>query len=355
MDGIGQLFSFIGSLGDELSNILEGEGPVRDSEWIDELDEVSSDEEGGPANRIRPLVINGPSGVGKGTLIAMLMKEYPSAFGFSVSHTTRAPRPGEQNGVAYHFTTTDAMLPMIENNEFLESANVHGNLYGTTFAAVQAVTDRGQICVLDIDVQGTKSVKAASLDPTPTFIFIKPPNMEELEKRLRGRGTETEDKIQKRLTNAKGELAYADETDGSNYDYILVNNELQECYTQLKTVIQGHLRAVQSAAAAKVEAEKEAMIARMEQKAQAAAAAAGPAVSSPSAAAPAELAPPTASPVRAAPATPSSMSPSKADLSILLEEKEAELAVATGKKDRKLSRSLLDEIDVIEAQLDVAE
>ena len=324
---------------------------MKDSEWIDELDAASSDEDGGPANRIRPLVINGPSGVGKGTLIAALMKEHPSAFGFSVSHTTRAPRPGEQNGVAYHFTTTDAMLPMIENNEFLESANVHGNLYGTTFAAVQAVTNRGQICVLDIDVQGTKSVKAASLDPTPTFIFIKPPNMEELEKRLRGRGTETEDKIQKRLTNAKGELAYADESDGSNYDHILVNNDLQECYTQLKTVIQGHLRAVQSAAAAKVEAEKEAMIAKMKLQA----AAAGPAVSSPSAAQPAELAPPTASPVRAAPATPASMSPSKADLSILLEEKEAELAVATGNKDRKLSRSLLDEIDHIEAQLDSTE
>lgn len=348
MEGIGQLFSFIGSLGDELSNILEGEGAVKDTEWIDDLDAVSEDE-GGPAaqNKIRPLVINGPSGVGKGTLIELLMKEYPSAFGFSVSHTTRAPRPGEQNGVAYHFTTTDAMLPMIENNEFLESANVHGNLYGTTFAAVQAVTDRGQICVLDIDVQGTKSVKAASLDPTPTFIFIKPPNMEELEKRLRGRGTETEDKIQKRLTNAKGELAYADESEGANYDHILTNNDLQECYTQLKTVIQGHLRAVQSAAAAKVEVEKAAMIASMKARA----AAAGPAVSSPAAAPPAELELPTASPVRA-PATPAT--PSKADLSIMLEEKEGELAVATMKKDRKLSRSLLDAIEHIEAQLESA-
>jgi hypothetical protein len=88
-----------------------------------------------------------------------------------------------------------------------------GNLYGTTFAAVQSVTNQGQICVLDIDVQGTRSIKAASLDPSPAYIFIKPPNMEELEKRLRGRGTESEEKIQKRLANAAGELAY-----GSPFD-----------------------------------------------------------------------------------------------------------------------------------------
>jgi guanylate kinase len=191
-------------------------------------------------------------GVGKGTLIAMLMKEYPSAFGFSVSHTTRAPRPGEVDGVAYHFTTVDAMLPMIENKEFLESANVHGNLYGTTFAAVQSVTNQGQICVLDIDVQGTRSIKAASLNPSPAYIFIKPPNMEELEKRLRGRGTESEEKIQKRLENAAGELAYADEEEGSNYDFMITNTDLNECYNQLKTVLQGNLWAVKSAAATAV-------------------------------------------------------------------------------------------------------
>jgi guanylate kinase len=113
----------------------------------------------------------GPSGVGKGTLISLLVKEYPTAFGFSVSHTTRAPRVNEQNAVNYYFTTKEVMLAMIEKGEFLESAEVHGNLYGTSFAAVEAVAQRGQVCVLDIDVQGTQSVKDAKLDPEPTCVL----------------------------------------------------------------------------------------------------------------------------------------------------------------------------------------
>jgi guanylate kinase len=171
MDGIGQLFSFIGSLGDELSNILEGEGKAPVEEWELPAEFVEDGEEDVQEEedlRIRPVVINGPSGVGKGTMISLLCKEYPTAFGFSVSHTTRAPRQGEQNAVNYYFTTKEVMLSMIEKNEFLESAEVHGNVYGTSFAAVEAVAQRGQVCVLDIDVQGTRSVKGAALDPEPT-------------------------------------------------------------------------------------------------------------------------------------------------------------------------------------------
>jgi len=137
-----------------------------------------------------PIVVCGPSGVGKGTLIGLLMKSYPSGFGFCVSHTTRAPRPGETDGVHYHFSTRDAMQQGIEDGKFVEYADVHGNLYGTSFDAVQAIRDAGRICVLDIDVQGCESVKKSKL--APRYLFVKPPDMEALEDRLRDRATESE-------------------------------------------------------------------------------------------------------------------------------------------------------------------
>lgn len=150
------------------------------------------------------LVICGPSGVGKGTLIDMLKQEYPLAFGFSVSHTTRQPRPGEKNGVHYHFVSVEKMEADIKAGKFLEHANVHGNFYGTSIAAVESVRKTGKICILDIDVQGCRQCRKAKLPGT--YVFVSPPSFEELEKRLRGRGTETEDKIAKRLANAKGEM-----------------------------------------------------------------------------------------------------------------------------------------------------
>ncbi|KAG6428984.1 hypothetical protein SASPL_107023 [Salvia splendens] len=152
----------------------------------------------------KPIVISGPSGVGKGTLIAKLMEEFPSMFGFSVSHTTRAPRNNEQNGVHYHFRERGAMEKDIDGGKFLEFAAVHGNLYGTSVEAVDVVAEKGKRCILDIDVQGARSVRASSLEAI--FIFICPPSFEELEKRLRARGTEVEEQIQKRLRNAKAEL-----------------------------------------------------------------------------------------------------------------------------------------------------
>ena len=100
-----------------------------------------------------PLVIAGPSGVGKGTLIEKLLKDFPTFFVFSVSHTTRAPRPGEENGRSYHFTTVPLMEAAISKGEFLEHAKVHGNFYGTSYAAIKNVADQGKVCILDIDVQ----------------------------------------------------------------------------------------------------------------------------------------------------------------------------------------------------------
>ncbi|CAK9238320.1 unnamed protein product [Sphagnum troendelagicum] len=183
-------------------------------------------------NAPQPVVICGPSGVGKGTLIGKLMKDFPDKFGFSVSHTTRSPREKEQDGVHYHFTTRHIMEKEITERKFLESADVHGNLYGTSWAAVDAVTDSGKTCILDIDVQGAQSVKKSSLDAV--FVFIKPPYPEEeqLEKRLRGRGTESEEQIQKRLRNAKAELERA--KDATLFDHILVNAKLDEAYESLK-------------------------------------------------------------------------------------------------------------------------
>ncbi|KAL9398386.1 hypothetical protein Peur_007347 [Populus x canadensis] len=181
----------------------------------------------------KPVVISGPSGVGKGTLISMLMKEFPSMFGFSVSHTTRAPRCMEKDGVHYHFTERSIMEKDIKDGKFLEYASVHGNLYGTSVEAVEVVTDAGKRCILDIDVQGARSVKASSLEAI--FIFICPPSMEELEKRLRSRGTETEEQILKRLRNAKTEMEQGHSS--GIFEHILYNDNLDECYESLKKLL----------------------------------------------------------------------------------------------------------------------
>uniref|UniRef100_A0A7I4AC69 guanylate kinase n=1 Tax=Physcomitrium patens TaxID=3218 RepID=A0A7I4AC69_PHYPA len=156
----------------------------------------------------RPVVICGPSGVGKGTLIGKLMKDFLDKFGFSVSHTTRAPRIREIDGVHYHFASRPVMEQEIKEGKFLESAEVHGNLYGTSWAAVEAVADAGKICILDIDVQGAQAVKKSALKAT--YIFIKPPapEVKELERRLRGRdrrtNTEAAQKCQARARACQG-------------------------------------------------------------------------------------------------------------------------------------------------------
>ncbi|CAN4118457.1 unnamed protein product [Withania somnifera] len=184
-------------------------------------------------NAEMPIVISGPSGVGKGTLISKLMKEFPFMFGFSVSHTTRAPRETERSGIHYHFTDRNVMEREIKDGKFLEFASVHGNLYGTSVEAVEVVADAGKICILDIDVQGARSVRASALEAI--FIFISPPSYEELEKRLRARATETEEQIQKRLRNARAELEQGKSS--GLFDHILVNDDLETCYEKLKVTI----------------------------------------------------------------------------------------------------------------------
>ncbi|CAM0949722.1 unnamed protein product [Alopecurus aequalis] len=231
---------------DEKILVVEKGVSLNDSIWFLEIDtpfvkqqqkikgsEVVSWSKGVLGVAQKPVVISGPSGVGKGTLIAKLMKEYPSKFGFSVSHTTRSPRVNEIDAVHYHFTGRSKMEQDISEGKFLEFAHVHGNLYGTSIEAVESVTDEGKRCILDIDVQGARSVRASSLEAM--FIFVCPPSFEELEKRLRARATETEEQIQKRLKNARAEL------DQSNspglFDHLLVNDDLETCYENLKLLL----------------------------------------------------------------------------------------------------------------------
>jgi guanylate kinase len=177
-----------------------------------------------PSKDIVPIVVAGPSGAGKGTIIANIMKKFPKQFGFSVSHTTRAARPGEDDGIHYHFTTMEAMDAGIAKGEFVEFAEVHGNKYGTSSLAVLKVKSGGKIPILDIDIQGVRKVKASSM--AAKFIFIQPPSMEELEKRLRGRGTEEEEKILVRMANAKGEMDFGTP---ENFDAIVVNDDIEKC------------------------------------------------------------------------------------------------------------------------------
>ena len=176
----------------------------------------------------------GPSGVGKGTLVAKLMSAFPNFFGFSVSHTTRAPRPGEENGVHYHFVNKTDMEEAIDRGEFIEYAKVHTNMYGTSVAAVEKVRSQGKICVLDIDVQGVQNVKKSSLEAK--YIFINTPSMVELEKRLRGRGTETADKIKVRIDNAKAEIEFG--TTEGNFDAVVVNDDLVQTFSTIVYTLQ---------------------------------------------------------------------------------------------------------------------
>ncbi|MEW5310899.1 MAG: hypothetical protein WDW38_002654 [Sanguina aurantia] len=184
------------------------------------------------------VVISGPSGVGKGTLISKLLTEYSNRFGFSVSHTTRAPRPGEENGVHYWFSSREEVDSEISKGMFLEHADVHGNVYGTTYAAVADVSRAGKICILDIDVQGASAVRSSAVGSKSKLLFIAPPSTSALEARLRGRGTETEDKIQTRLGNAEAEIQQSRQP--GLFDAVITNGEsLQDAYVTMLDTLEG--------------------------------------------------------------------------------------------------------------------
>ena len=181
------------------------------------------------------LVISGPSGTGKGTLIKRLMEEDPSLV-FSVSATTRAPRPGEIDGVHYHFVTNEQYDQLVAENAFVEYATVHGNRYGTLRSEVYERLQRGENVVLDIDVQGALNVIASEKEKVS--IFILPPSMKELRERLTGRGTETEEAVERRLHNAVWEISQKD-----RYEYKVINDDLEVCVRTLQAIIEAEKHA----------------------------------------------------------------------------------------------------------------
>ncbi len=174
-------------------------------------------------------VISGPSGAGKSTVIGELMK-LRDDLAFSCSVTTRAPRPGEVDGEDYFFIDWERYNAMIDAGELLEHAVFAGNGYGTPRAPVLRLMEQGKQVLLDIEVQGAAQVKKAMSESVS--VFLSPPSMEELERRLRNRGTETEEKILQRLETAKYELTLVD-----RYDYHLINDDPVRCARELNAII----------------------------------------------------------------------------------------------------------------------
>ena len=175
------------------------------------------------------LVISGPSGAGKGTLVERLLEKDPS-FCFSVSVTTRARRNNETDGVHYHFITEERYDELLAEDAFLEHASVHGHRYGTLKSEVYERMERGQNVLLDIDPQGARAVMEK--EPACVSVFILPPSYAELKVRLHTRNTEKPEEIQRRLNNARGEIAQM-----GKYRYLIVNENLELAFEQLSAVV----------------------------------------------------------------------------------------------------------------------
>jgi guanylate kinase len=174
-------------------------------------------------------VITAPSGAGKTSLIDAVMRDDPT-LSVSVSYTTRQPRPGEKNGVDYHFVDRPAFEVMERRGEFLESAEVHGNRYGTSRQVILDAVERGEDLILEIDWQGAQQVRR--LYPGCIGIFILPPSIEELERRMRARGQDSEEVIRRRLQNAREELEHAGE-----FKYAIINKDFETARHELAEIL----------------------------------------------------------------------------------------------------------------------
>jgi guanylate kinase len=182
-----------------------------------------------------PLVIvSGPSGTGKSTVIGRLLDRDDLPLRLSVSATTRAPRPGERDGVAYHFWTRERFQKELTEGAFLEWAEVYDNYYGTLKREVFPYREQGRLVLLEIDVQGARQVRRQCADVVA--IFLRTSSLAAYEERLRKRGTETEAAIQRRLTAARCELAHADE-----YDYQVINDDLETTVARMGAILEGLL------------------------------------------------------------------------------------------------------------------
>ncbi|UZP43087.1 hypothetical protein NXS19_010903 [Fusarium pseudograminearum] len=184
-----------------------------------------------PYHASQPIIISGPSGVGKRTLLTKLCESHPETFSIVVSHTTRPPRPGEIQGVHYHFTTETEFQYLYAQGAFIECTVYNGYHYGTSFHSIEDFIDSHMVPLLDIDMEGVKAMKKFER-MSARYVFIAPLNLEVLEARLRGRGTEDEDAIQKRFAKVKKELDYAAKT--GTYDLIIVNDDLPTALKELE-------------------------------------------------------------------------------------------------------------------------
>ena len=180
-------------------------------------------------HRGKTFIISGPSGVGKSTVLKALLEKRPNVY-FSVSATTRDPRPGELDGIHYHFMDVDSFRKWIAMDQFLEYAEYVGNFYGTPKQFVDAAMNKGQDVILDIEVQG--AIQVTSKRPDTVRIFIAPPSWSELERRLTERGTDSADKIQKRLLRAKVEFQTA-----HTYDYFVINDTVEHAVNELNAIM----------------------------------------------------------------------------------------------------------------------
>ncbi len=181
-------------------------------------------------NKGRLIVITGPSGVGKTTLIKKLLNKYKDRIIFSVSYTSREPRRNEINGLDYFFISKEEFEKRIKDNKFLEHALVHGNYYGTDKKFVEDIISTGKDCLLDIDVQGGLNLMSKNIEAI--FIFIAPPSIKALKDRLLKRSTDSIEIIENRIKDAERELKEKDK-----YQYIIINENIEKTYNELKSII----------------------------------------------------------------------------------------------------------------------
>ena len=194
---------------------------------------VRSQESGVRSNGIL-FIISAPSGAGKTTLCRMAVDYFPN-LRHSISYTTRVCRSGEANGVDYHFISKETFQEMVDRNGFLEWAEVHGNKYGTSMQDIQSLLKKGLNIILDIDVQGAKQVKkqlSVNNEQLAVFIFLLPPSLEICEERIRNRGKDNQEAILSRLENARNEIKEL-----IWYDYLIINENLEEAFKRFKSVI----------------------------------------------------------------------------------------------------------------------